>query len=240
MKIANKTILITGSNRGIGRALVNESLRRGARRVYAGTRGELHSHDTRVKPIALDVTNRAQIERAVTELGDLDVLINNAGIALGGDLGEPQLIERHLAVNLYGPLNLTLAFRPLLESSRGAIVNILSLAALAPVPVLSAYSISKAAALNLTQSLRILMAGGGISVHAAVLGPIDTDMTRGLEVPKSSAETAARGIFDGLERGDEDIFPDPASLTVAEGWRAGIAKALERQFAAFVPQRAAA
>lgn len=239
MQLANKTILITGANRGIGRALMTEALRRGARRVYAGTRSELQSADARVTPLALDVTSALQIERAAREVAAVDILINNAGIALGGDLGGAGLVEQHMAVNLYGPLNVTLAFQPLLKRSRGAVVNILSLAALAPVPILSAYSISKAAAFNLTQSLRMLLAGQGISVHGVVLGPIDTDMTRGLDVPKSSAETAARGIFDGLERGDEDIFPDPTSLGVADGWRTGVAKTLERQFAAFVPQPAA-
>lgn len=239
MNVANKVVLITGANRGIGRALVIEALRRGARRVYAGTRGDLHSGDARVTPIALDVTSAAQIERAAEEIGAVDLLINNAGIALGDELGDLRLLEQHLAVNLYGPLNVTRAFIPLLEASNGALVNILSLAALAPVPVLPAYSISKAAAFNLTQSLRMLLASRGISVHGAVLGPIDTDMTRGLDVPKSSAETAAKGIFEGLERGDQDIFPDPASVGVADGWRAGVGKALERQFAAFVPQPAA-
>jgi len=91
----------------------------------------------------------------------------------------------------------------------------------------------------MTQSLRALLAGQGVSVHAVVLGPIDTDMNRGFEIPKASPESAAQGIFDGLERGEEDIFPDPASQSIAEGWRNGAVKALERQFAAFVPQRAA-
>jgi NAD(P)-dependent dehydrogenase (short-subunit alcohol dehydrogenase family) len=104
---------------------------------------------------------------------------------------------------------------------------------------LPAYSISKAAVLNLTQSLRALLAGEGVTVHAAVLGPIDTDMTRSLEIPKVSPESAAIGIFDGLEKGEEEIFPDPVSHSIAEGWRTGVAKALERQFAAFVPPSAA-
>ena len=125
---------------------------------------------------------------------------------------------------------------PLLKRSKGAIVNDLSLAALAAVPVLSAYSISKAAAFNMTQSLRAFLAGEGVTVHNVFLGPIDTDMTRGLEMPKTSPESAAQGIFDGLEKGEEDIFPDAGSQPVAEGWRTGIAKVLERQFAAFVPK----
>src|SRR5262249_45083705 len=126
----------------------------------------------------------------------------------------------------------------LLKRSKGAIVTHLSLAALSPLPMIPAYSISKAAALSMTQSLRALLAGQGVTVHAVFLGPVDTDMNRGFDIPKASPESAAQGIFDGLESGEEDIFPDPASRSVAEGWRTGAAKVLERQFAAFVPETA--
>jgi NAD(P)-dependent dehydrogenase (short-subunit alcohol dehydrogenase family) len=236
MNLEKKTILITGANRGIGRALVDESLRRGAKRVFAGTRSALQHTDKRVTALTLDVTSVSQIQRAVDEVDTLDVLINNAGVAIYDDLSKLDVIEQHLAVNLLGPLRVTHAFLPLLRRSRGAIVNNLSLAALAPLPIIPAYSLSKAAAFNMTQSLRTFLAGQGVTVHAVFLGPVDTDMSRGFEVPKASAETAARGIVDGLERGDDDIFPDPASQPVAESWRSGTAKVLERQFAAFVQQ----
>jgi NAD(P)-dependent dehydrogenase (short-subunit alcohol dehydrogenase family) len=239
MNIENKTILITGANRGIGRALVNEALRRGARRVYAGTRGTLQSDDKRVLPLTLDVTSVPEIQRAAEEVDTLDVLINNAGIAIYDDLSNLEVIEKHLAVNFLGLLKVTHAFLPLLRRSQGAIVNNLSLAGLAALPVIPSYSISKAAAFNMTQSLRALLAGQGVTVHAVVLGPIDTDMNRGFEIPKASPESAAVGIFDGLQKGDEDIFPDPASQSMAEGWRTGAVKALEHQFAAFVPGVAA-
>ena len=239
MNIAQKTVLITGANRGIGRALVEEALRRGVKRVYAATRGPLQHLDKRVTPLTLDVTSATQIQRAVNEVDTLDVLINNAGIAIYDDLSKLEVIEQHLAVNLFGPLNVTHAFLPLLKRSKGTIVNNLSLAGLAPLPVIPAYSISKAAAFNMTQSLRALLAGQGVTVHAVVLGPIDTDMNRGFEIPKASPESAAVGIFDGLEKGEEDIFPDPASQSIAEGWRTGAPKALERQFAPFVQESAA-
>ena len=239
MTIKGKTILVTGANRGIGRALVEEALRRGVKRVYAGTRRPFSHLDGRVTPLMLDVTSLSQIRRAVEEVDTLDVLINNAGVAIFDDLSNLDVIERHLAVNFLGPLKVTQAFLPLLKRSKGAIVNNLSLAALAALPVIPSYSISKAAAFNMTQSLRALLAGQGVTVHAVVLGPIDTDMNRGFEIPKASPESAARGIFDGLEKGDEDIFPDPASQSIAEGWRNGAVKALERQFAAFVPESAA-
>ncbi len=239
MTIANKVVLVTGANRGIGQALVEEALNRGAKRVYAGTRRPLAHSDVRVTPVTLDVTNATQIQEAVERVESLDVLINNAGVAIYDDLSNSDVIEQHLAVNLFGPFNVTRAFLPLLRRSKGAIVNNLSLAALAALPVIPAYSISKAAAFNMTQSLRALLAGQGVTVHAVVLGPIDTDMNRGFEIPKASPESAAQRIFDGLEKGEDDIFPDPASLSIAEGWRTGAVKALERQFAAFVPESAA-
>ncbi len=240
MNIADKSILITGANRGIGRALLDEALGRGAKKVYAGTRSAFHHADPRVTPLTLDVTSASQIRRAVDEVESLDVLINNAGVAIYDELTNLQIIEEHLAVNLLGPLQVSRAFLPLLKRSGGAIVNSLSLAALAALPVIPGYSISKAAASSLTQSLRAFLASEGVSVHAVFFGPVDTDMNRGFDIPKASPETAARGVFDGLERGDEDIFPDPASQPVAKPWRNGISKGLEREFAAFVPAKAAA
>jgi NAD(P)-dependent dehydrogenase (short-subunit alcohol dehydrogenase family) len=220
---------MTGANRGIGQALVEEALRRGARRVYAGTRQPLAHPDGRVTPLRLDVTNPAQIQAAAEQVEALDLLINNAGIALYDDLSDPAVLERHLAVNLFGTWGVTRAFLPSLTRSRGAIVNILSVYAFAPLPLIPAYSISKAAAFSLTQSLRALLAGRGVRVHAVLTGPVDTDMTRGFEIPKASPESVARAILDGLERGVEDIFPDPMSQTMAEDWRSGAVKALERQ-----------
>lgn len=241
MKIANKTILITGANRGIGRALVDEALRRGGKTVYAATRGSsLQNGDPRVIPLMLDVTNLSQIQRAAQEVESLDVLINNAGIALYDDLSGIDALEQQLGVNLFGMLNMTRTFVPLLKRSQGAIVNNLSLVALAPLPIIPGYSISKAAASNATQSLRAMLAGKGVTVHSVFLGPVDTDMNRGFNIPKVSPESAAQGIFDGLEKNEEDIFPDPVSQSIADGWRNGVAKAFERQYAGFVPQTDAA
>ena len=239
VNVTNRTVLITGANRGIGRALVNEALKRGANRVYAASRVPLQIADEHVTTLTLDVTNASQIQHAVDQVGALDVLINNAGIAAYDDLTNPAVVEQHLAVNFQGPLRMTNAFLPLLKRSRGAVVNNLSLAALAALPMIPAYSISKAAAFNMTQSLRALLALEGVSVHAVILGPIDTEMSRGLEIPKASPESAAGGIFDGLEKGEDEIFPDPASAAIADAWRHGAVKTMERQFAAFVPQATA-
>jgi short-subunit dehydrogenase len=102
------------------------------------------------------------------------------------------------------------------------------------LPFTPTYSISKAAAFSLTQSLRALFATRGVRVHAVLAGPVDTEMTRYLDIPKASPQSVARAIFDGVENGEEEIFPDPLSASMAEGWRGGVAKALERQFAALV------
>ena len=234
MTIANKTVLVTGANRGIGKALVEEALRRGAKRVYAGTRQPLAHLDERVTALTLDVTSAEQTQAAVERVESLDILINNAGYALLDDLSDRAALERHLAVNLFGAYGVTQGFLPLLTRSRGAIVNVLSMAAWAPLPIVPAYSISKAAAFSLSQSLRALLAGRGVRVHAVMTGPVDTDMSRGFDVPKASPESVARAIFNGVEKGEEDIFPDPMSESIAESWRSGAVKALERQFATLV------
>jgi NAD(P)-dependent dehydrogenase (short-subunit alcohol dehydrogenase family) len=239
MTIADKTILVTGANRGIGQALVEEALKRGAKRVYAGTRQPLAHADERVTPLTLDVTNAAQIQAAVESVESLDLLINNAGISLNVDL-DRAVLEQHLAVNLFGTYDVTQAFLPLLVDSQGAIVNVVSLAGVAAVPFSPDYSISKSGVLSLSQSLRALLAGRGVSVHVVLPGPVDTDMTRGLDIPKAAPETVARAILDGVEAGEEEIFPDPLSASLAEGWRGGAVKELERQFAEYAQAAPAA
>lgn len=240
MRIAGKTLLVTGGNRGIGQALVEEALERGAARVYAGTRQPLTHSDARVTPVALDVTSAAQVRRASKEIPSLDILINNAGLALYVDLSNRGAFDEQLAVNLFGTYDVTQAFLPVLIRARGAIVNNLSLNSLAPLSVNPAYAASKAAAWSLTQSLRAVLASQGVSVHAVLTGPVDTDMTRGLPVAKASPESVARAIFEGLENDKEDIFPDPWSASLEASWPTDAAKTLERQFAAFAADASAA
>ena len=143
MKITGKAVLVTGANRGIGRALVEEALSRGAKRVYAGTRQPLAHPDARVTPLTLDITNRKQIQRAVEEVESLDVLVNNAGVALVSEMSDRVSLEEHLAINLFGPYDVTQAFLPLLIRSRGAVVNNLSMNALAPMPLVPGYSAAR-------------------------------------------------------------------------------------------------
>ena len=170
MIIDGKTVLVTGASRGIGQALVEEALRRGAARVYAAARHPVADPDERVTPLNVDVTSEVQIQEAAGRVESLDVLINNAGVQPLDDLSDPAALERALAVNLLGPYRVSQAFLPALTRSRGTIVNNVSLAALAPVPF-AAYSISKAAALSLTQSLRMLLARHGVSVRSVLPAP---------------------------------------------------------------------
>lgn len=234
MTLNGKTILITGAARGIGRALLEEALTRGAATVYAGTRTPISHSDPRVVPLELDVTDRHMVDAAAKRIETLDILVNNAGIAQYDDLSDGAAMEELLAVNLHGLHAVTQALLPQLRKSRGVIINNVSLAAVAAVPIMPAYSVSKAAALSLTQSLRALLAPSGIRVHAVLPGPVDTDMTRGLVLPKADPGAVAQSILDAVANGDEEIFPDAMSASLADGWRSGVAKTLERQQAGLV------
>jgi NAD(P)-dependent dehydrogenase (short-subunit alcohol dehydrogenase family) len=233
--ITGATLFITGANRGLGQALVAEALRRGATGVYAASRRTQPPHaDDRVTHVQLDVTKRDQIMAAARAVHALDILINNAGVGIMDDLSDEATLHAHLAVNLFGTYHLTQAFVPQLTISRGAVVNVSSIAAVAALPVMPAYSISKAAALSLTQSQRALLAGRGISMHAVLAGPIDTDMTRDLPIDKATPAEVARAIFDGIVARQEEIFPDPLSAPVEAGWHGGVTKLLERENARYV------
>lgn len=231
--MSGKSVLVTGTNRGIGKALVEEALDRGAARVYAASRRPLDHPDTRVVPLTLDVTDDAQIRAAADAVTSLDLLVNNAGVALrDDDLSDRALLERHFAVNVFGIFDLTRAMLPALTESRGTVLNILSTAAWVNLPSLPGYSASKAAAFSLTQGLRVQLANRGVQVRAAMVGVADTDMTKGWDGPKDSPASVAARIFDGLYRGEDEIFPDTVSASVADDWRGSVFKALEAQLAA--------
>jgi NAD(P)-dependent dehydrogenase (short-subunit alcohol dehydrogenase family) len=240
MDLNGTTALVTGANRGIGRALVGALLDRRAGRVYAAARNvaslePLIGRDPkRVIPLALDVSNRGQIAALPDGVLDLRLLINNAGVLdLGSALDVPlEAVDRNLAVNFYGPLLTARALAPVIEKNGGgAIVNLLTIVAMASMPALAGYNASKAAAWSLTQSLRGSLANRGIAVHAVFPGPVDTDMAASIPLKKTSPEDVANAILDGVASGKEDIFPDPMSKSVYEAWRTDH-KAVERQFAA--------
>ncbi|MBI3524236.1 MAG: SDR family oxidoreductase [Betaproteobacteria bacterium] len=239
MKILNSTALVTGANRGIGRELVVALLKSGAKRVYAGAR-DVKTLETikqldpaRVIPLLLDVTNQELIDTSVKVAPDVNLLFNNAGILeFGGILEVPaDKIVRQFGTNFHGKLNMARAFAPIIEANGGgAIVNVLTLVALASMPGLSAYNASKAAAWSMTQSLRAALSAKGIAVFGVFPGAVDTDMLAGVDMPKTSPAVIAAAIMQGIESGLEDIFPDPMSTQLYAAWKLDH-KAVEKQFA---------
>jgi NAD(P)-dependent dehydrogenase (short-subunit alcohol dehydrogenase family) len=238
MHFEARTVLVTGANRGLGLALVHELVRRGVRRVYAASRIPApialwgSSAHGRVVPLRLDVTDDEQVRAAAALAGDIDLLVNNAGVlASAGVLGAPlDALSRDLDTNVLGIVRTARAFAPVLEQRHGsAMVNILSVVALASMPGIGGYCASKAAAWSVTQSLRVELARRGVRVHAVFPGPIDTDMIRTFAVAKTSAPEVARAVLDGMAAGVDDIFPDPMSMEVAETWRRD-PRAIESRF----------
>ncbi len=227
MQIENKTVVVTGSNRGIGRALVTEFLNRGAAKVYATAR-KLETlrafDDPRVVPLQLDITDSAQVAAAAEAARDVSVLVNNAGVAAFTSLlgREPELFERDMRTNYYGTLDMMRAFIPVLEGKPEAtIVNVVTMAAFVNFPGLGGYSASKAALFSASQGIRIELAPRGIRVHTVNPGPIDTDMARPLAMGKATPEDTAKHIVDGLAAGEADIFPDPGGRQMFEVWKGG-------------------
>ncbi len=235
MKIEDTVSLVTGANRGLGRALVHALLARGARKVYAATRdGRAVDPDPRVVPLRLDITDAAQARAAAAAAPDVRLLVNSAGVLASMSVlaSEPAEIRRDVDVNYYGLLHMARAFAPQLAAGQpAAIVNVLTVAALASMPALGGYSASKAAAWSLTQALRGELRGRGVAVHAAFPGPIDTDMIRSFDLPKTSAADVANAILDGVAAGTEDIAPDPMSLDVLATFQRD-PRAIERRFGA--------
>lgn len=239
MKCSGSSALVSGANRGIGQALVHALLGAGVRRIYACARdpkslaATLAFDRSKVVPLKLDVTDPASIECAVRSAKDVTLLVNNAGVLdFGGILDTPvEKIQRNFDTNFYGALGMARAFSPVIEhNGGGAIVNILTLVALASMPGLAVYNASKAAAWSMTQSLRASLAGRKIEVYGVFPGAVDTDMLKGVEMAKTSPADVARAIVAGVDDGREDIFPDPMSLQIYGAWRQDH-KAVERQFA---------
>jgi NAD(P)-dependent dehydrogenase (short-subunit alcohol dehydrogenase family) len=238
MKINGSVALVTGANRGIGAALVQVLLERGAFKVYATARREADlarleaGSDRRVVPIRLDVTDADQLAELTSSAADVSLLFNNAGVLNFGSVldAPPADFAHHFDVNFFGLLNTTRALAPSLTRHHGAVVNILTLVALASMPGLGVYNASKAAAWSLTQSLRADLAKRDVKVFSVFPGAVDTDMLRGVEMAKTSPADVASAVLEGVEADEEDIFPDPMSKQIYTRW-ASDHKAIERQFA---------
>ncbi len=237
MNIEQSVALVTGANRGIGRALVQALLAAGAAKVYAAARSveKLNdlATDLRVVAVPIDVTDDRSITALAKRAADVTLLINNAGVLdFGSVLDAPQnAFERNFGTNFYGVLSMSRAFAPVIErNGGGAIVNILTLVALASMPGLGVYNASKAAAWSLTQSLRAALLGRKIAVYGVFPGAVDTDMLAGVEMPKTRPEDVARSVVAGISQCVEDIFPDPMSASLYEAWKKDH-KAVEKQFA---------
>jgi NAD(P)-dependent dehydrogenase (short-subunit alcohol dehydrogenase family) len=239
MKIENSVALVTGANRGIGAALVEALLEGGVSKVYAAARHEgalpiiRAKNDRRIVPVHLDVTNGAHVARVAGQAHDVSILFNNAGVLNVGSVldAPPTAFNRNFDVNFYGVLDMTRAFAPTLTTHRGAVVNILTLVALASMPGLGVYNASKAAAWSLTQSLRADFAKRNVKVFSVFPGAVDTDMLKGVEMPKARPADVASAVLKGVEADEEDIFPDPMSRQLYAQWAADH-KGIERQFAA--------
>ena len=240
MIIRNATALVTGANRGIGRALVHALVLGGAKKVYATARNldslsETVSFDrTHIVPLQLDVTDHAAVSALPAQAGDVTLLVNNAGVLdFGGILDAPlEAARRNLDVNFFGTLVMARAFAPVIEANGGGgIVNILTLVALASMPGLAVYNASKAAALSMTQSLRASLSGKRIDVVNVFPGAVDTDMIAAITIPKANPADVASAVVAGIVAGHEDIFPDAMSAQYYAAWKQDH-KAVEKQFAA--------
>ena len=226
MKLANATVLITGANRGLGLAFAREALKRGARKVYAAARNPASVTLAGVVPIKLDVTDPEEIAAVARELGDVTLLINNAGIAATGGFlaeGSAEAAQRHLDTNFFGPLRLTQAFAPVLaKNGGGAILNVLSIASWINGPLLGNYGMSKSAAWAMTNGTRIELREQKTQVLALHVGFIDTDLTTGMDVPKSKPDDVARTTLDALEAGASEVLADEITRQVHAGLPAGV------------------
>lgn len=250
-EIEGRTALVTGANRGIGRAIAEALLEAGAGKVYAAARRTdtvadlVTAYPDRVVALKLDVTNPEQVEDAAAVAGDVELLVNNAGVAehAGGGLDDKRWIQagrREFEVNALGTLDVTQAFAPVLaRNGGGAVVNLVSVAGLVNFPLFVSYSMSKAAVHSLTQSTRIFLAAQGTKVFGVYPGPVDTDMAEEVPFDKVSPASVAEAIVAGLRAGDEEIFPDPMARQFGDLF-AGDPKGLERQVMAMVADEAAA
>lgn len=221
MKIKDSVVFISGANRGLGLQFAREALARGAKKVYAGARDPSQVTLPGVIPIKLDVTDTDEVFAAAKECGDVSLLINNAGIVrIGGvtQAGAAATLREQLDTNLFGMQAMGEAFAPILGKNQGgAMLNILSLFSWVSTPMIAGYAISKAAAWALTNAQRNELRAQGTQVTGFHAGFIDTDFTRGIDVPKAKPEDVVRDALDAIEAGLEEVLVDDTTRQVKTG-----------------------
>jgi NAD(P)-dependent dehydrogenase (short-subunit alcohol dehydrogenase family) len=245
MNVQESVAFVTGANRGIGKAYVEALVQAGVRRIYVAARSLDTLNDVvaiapdRIIPMALDVTNLDQVTAAAQTAQDVTLLINNAGVLGSGGLFTPNSVETaqwEMTTNYFGTLSMVRAFAPILQGNGGgAIVNMMSVVAVANAPVFSSYSASKAALHSLTQGIRAELAAQGTQVIGVYPGPVDTAMAEGVPMDKIAPIEVAKQALQAVETGLEDVYPDPVSQSVFSAI-ADPLKAVEKQFAGWMPQ----
>ncbi len=236
MNLSNKTILITGANGGLGSALVKYAQGLNAKKIYCTARNtkslEHLKNQENIEILELDITNKISVENFSMQIQNIDILINNAGFNSNQVLNDN--IKTDFEVNVFGTLNICEALKNKINKG-GSIVNITSILALINLPIMALYCASKSALHSITQALRAELANKEVYVHEILPGPIDTAMTKGQEMPKTSPEEIAKAIFEGIENKEEEILPDEFSKEIYKKLLTN-PKALEKEFALSVKQ----
>jgi NAD(P)-dependent dehydrogenase (short-subunit alcohol dehydrogenase family) len=221
MKLDNATVLVTGANRGLGEEFARQALARGARKVYAGARDPASVRLSGVTPVRLDVNDPAQVAQAVADCGDVTLVVNNAGIAtFGGVLEEDSIaaLQRMMETNVYGLLRVSQGFAPVLARHHGgALLNVLSVASWISTPGLAAYAATKSAAWSVNNGLRIALKEQGTQVLGLHVGFVDTDLTRGIDLPKLAPADVVARAYEALEDGKSEVLIDELSQNVKRG-----------------------
>ena len=235
MQLENAVALVTGANRGIGAEFVAQLRERGARKIYAASRTASSPGVDGVEPVRLDITDPSQVRAAADAAGDVQVLINNAGISTGTSVvfGDVADIRREMDTNFYGALLMTQAFAPILKANGGgAILNVVSALSWFTAPGAGAYAASKAAAWSLTDSARLELADQGTHVVGVYMGLVDTDMAAGLQAPKISPTMLAAAGLDAIESGLDEVLADDWAKFVKSGLALGPSERYQQLFSA--------
>jgi NAD(P)-dependent dehydrogenase (short-subunit alcohol dehydrogenase family) len=221
MKLDNAVVLVTGANRGLGEEFARQALAAGARKVYAGARDPASVRLSGVTPIRLDVNDPDAIAQAVAACGDVTLVVNNAGIASPGALLDADSIDalrRMMETNVYGMLRVSQSFAPVLaQNGGGAFLNVLSVASWISTPGLAAYAATKSAAWSVNNGLRIALKEQGTQVLGLHVGFVDTDLTRGIDLPKLAPAEVVERAYAALEAGQREVLIDELSQNVKRG-----------------------